>query len=98
MCGCSEQKYLYSPAVVNVNENVPSVSMVLDLNLPADTTVWGMSSRLVQVTVVPTLTLSSFGSKTKLSMWTATSSARARRAGRKRAAAMAREKVEPKLR
>ena len=51
MCGCSEQKYLYSPAAVNVNEKVPSVSIVFDRNLPAQTTVCGMSSRLVQVTV-----------------------------------------------
>ena len=36
---------------MNVNEKVPSVSIVFDLNLPAHTTVCGMSSRLVQVTV-----------------------------------------------
>src|ERR1700710_322280 len=77
MCGCSEQKYLYSPAAVNVNAKVPSVSMVFDLNLPAQTTVWGMSSRLVHVTVWPTFTLSCCGWKTKLSICTANGSAAA---------------------
>src|SRR5256885_6330947 len=72
--------------------------MVFDLNLPAATTVCGMSSRFFQVTVVPTFTFSSLGSKVKLSILTVVSSARARPEGRKRAAAMAREKVEPKLR
>src|SRR6185369_17860620 len=75
ICGCSEQKYLYSPGAVNVNEKAPSVSMVFDLNLPAHTTVWGMSSRLVQVTVWPTLTVSCAGSNTKLSMCTANGAA-----------------------
>jgi len=65
-----------------VNVKVPSVSMVLDLNLPTHTTVWGMSSRLVQVTVWPTFTVSCAGTNTKLSMCTATSSARAAPAGR----------------
>src|SRR3954469_7146355 len=75
MCGCSEQKYLYSPAAVNVNAKVPSVSMVFERNFPAQTTVWGMSSRLVQVTVWPTFTESWAGAKTKLSMCTASGSA-----------------------
>src|SRR5262249_14036595 len=47
--------------------------MAFDLNLPADTTVWGMSSRLVQVTVSPTFTVSSGGEKVKLSIITWTS-------------------------
>src|ERR1700737_2333244 len=55
---------------MNVNEKVPSVSMVFDRNLPAATTVCGMSSRLVQVTVVPTFTVSCAGSKVKLSIIT----------------------------
>ena len=71
---------------MNVNEKVPSVSIVFDLNLPAHTTVWGMSSRLVQVTVWPTFTVSWAGSNTKLSMCTAKgtleSSARAVPTGR----------------
>src|SRR6266851_5710636 len=75
MCGCSEQKYLKSPAVAKVNEKVPSVSIVFDLNLPADTTVWGMSSRLVQVTVSPTFTLISVGAEVILSIDTVTVSA-----------------------
>ena len=70
MCGCSEQKYLYSPAAVKVNEKVPSVSIAFDLNLPADTTVCGMSSWLLQVTVSPTFTVSSAGLKVKLSIVT----------------------------
>src|SRR4051795_6947562 len=58
-----------------------------------------MSSRFFQVTVVPTFTFSSLGSKVKLSILTVVaSSALARPEGRKRAAAMAREKVEPKPR
>src|SRR6185369_6277047 len=75
MCGCSEQKYLYVPGVVNVKENLPSVSMTLERKLLADTTVCGMSSSLVQVTVVPALTFSSCGPKVKLPILTATSSA-----------------------
>src|SRR6201991_818294 len=77
ICGCSEQKYLYSPGAVKLNEKVPSVSMVFDLNLPAHTTVWGMSWRLVQVTVWPTFTVSCCGWKTKLSICTANGSAAA---------------------
>src|SRR6266702_2013940 len=46
--------------------------MVFDRNLPAETTVCGMSSRLVQVTVVPTFTVSWAGSKVKLSICTST--------------------------
>jgi hypothetical protein len=47
-----------------------SVSIVFDLNLPAETTVCGMSSRFFQVTVVPTFTVSCAGSKVKLSIIT----------------------------
>ena len=32
MCGCSEQKYLYSPAAVKVKEKVLSVSIAFDRN------------------------------------------------------------------
>jgi hypothetical protein len=39
MCGCSEQKYLKVPGVVNVNENFPSVSMTFERNAFGDTTV-----------------------------------------------------------
>ena len=53
---------------MKVNEKLSSVSSVFDLNLPADTTVCGMSSWLFQVTVSPTFTFSSVGSKVKLSI------------------------------
>ena len=32
MYGCSEQKYWYTPGVVNVNEKLSSVSSAFDLN------------------------------------------------------------------
>ena len=32
MCGCKAQKYAKLPGVVNVNENLSSVSSALDLN------------------------------------------------------------------
>src|ERR1044072_1083175 len=53
ICGCKEQKYLYVPGVVNVNENLSSLSSGFDLKLLGDTTVCGISSWLVHVTVVP---------------------------------------------
>src|SRR6201992_4329391 len=90
ICGCSEQKYLYSPAEVKVKEKVPSVSIAFDRNLPAETTVCGMSSWLVQVTVSPTFTFSSAGEKVKLSMVTLSSWAWANPGCRRRAAASAR--------
>src|SRR5580692_9025655 len=69
--GWIEQKYGYSPALVNVNENFSSVSSTLDLNtLSVLTTVCGMSSRLTQVTVAPTATVIAAGPKTKLSIFT----------------------------
>src|ERR1043166_7153915 len=47
------------------------VSRTLDLNTPSVlTTVWGISSRLVQTTVVPTETVSVCGPKLKLSIFT----------------------------
>src|SRR6266851_2635264 len=83
--------------------------MVFDRNLPAATTVCGMSSRLVQVTVVPTFTVSCAGSKVKLSIITLVSStlafstlassARAKLACRIMTAAMARPRfLRPRLR
>ena len=53
-----------------MKENRSSVSMTLDLKVcwSLDTTVWGISSWLIQVTVVPTLTVSASGPKTKLSI------------------------------
>src|SRR6201992_4068958 len=89
ICGCSEQKYLYSPAEVKVKEKVPSVSIAFDLNFPAETTVCGMSSWLVQVTVSPTFSFSSAGVKVKLSIVTLVSSARAPPRYSERAAAIA---------
>jgi hypothetical protein len=48
-----------------------SVSRTLDLNTPSVlTTVWGISSWLIHVTVVPTDTLSVSGPKLKLSILT----------------------------
>src|ERR1700745_3726412 len=66
-----EQKYGYVPALAKVNENFSSVSSTLDLNtLSVLTIVWGMSSRFVQVTVVPTATVKAAGPKLKLSTFT----------------------------
>src|ERR1700704_3186103 len=56
---------------MKVNENFSSVSSTLDLKtLSSLTTVCGMSSRLVHVTVVPTATVSVAGPKLKLSIFT----------------------------
>src|SRR3954468_4081622 len=71
MCGCSEQKQSYSPGVLNVNEKRPSVSRALerkDRSLAA--MVCGMSSSLIQVTVVPAVTVSVGGENVKLSTCT----------------------------
>src|SRR5260370_35468260 len=66
-----EQKYGYVPALSKVNENFSSVSSTLDLNtLSSLTTVWGISSRFVHVTVVPAATVSAAGPKLKLSIFT----------------------------
>jgi len=55
----------------NVYENVSSVSSAFDLNvLSSATTVCGMSSRFVQVTLVPGATVSDAGPKVKLSILT----------------------------
>src|SRR5262249_32762448 len=76
MCGCKEQKYWYVPGVVNVNENLSSLSRAFDLKLMVvDVTVCGMSSSLVQVTVVPDFTFNSCGPKVKFPIFTETSSA-----------------------
>src|SRR5262252_5340535 len=79
MCGCSEQKYSKVPGVVNVKENLSSVSSAFERKAPADVdvTVWGMSSSLVQVTVVPAFTVIRCGAKVKLSIFTSSSAARA---------------------
>src|ERR1700746_2465255 len=69
--GWMEQKYGYVPALAKVNENFSSGSSTLDLNtLSVLTTVCGISSRLVQVTVVPTATVRVAGPKLKLSTFT----------------------------
>src|SRR4029077_2244931 len=69
--GWMEQKYGYVPALAKVNENFSSVSNTLDLNtLSVLTIVCGISSRLVQVTVVPTGTVKVAGPKLKLSTFT----------------------------
>src|SRR5262249_38451458 len=58
MCGCKEQKYSYVPGVVNVNENLSLVSSAFDLkSLLLEATVCGMSSSLIQMTVVPAFTV-----------------------------------------
>src|SRR6202051_1753288 len=70
-----EQKYSYVPGLLKVNENFSSVSSTLDLNvLSVLTAVCGISSRFVQVTVVPTATFSSAGPKLKLSIFTSVAS------------------------
>src|SRR5713226_9846407 len=69
--GWIEQKYGYDPALLKVKENFSSVSSTLDLKTPSVlTTVCGMSSRLVHVTVVPTGIVSVSGPKLKLSIFT----------------------------
>src|SRR5258706_9632140 len=66
-----EQKYGYVPALSKVNENFSSVSSTLDLNtFSVLTIVWGISSRFVHVTVVPTATVRVAGPKLKLSTFT----------------------------
>src|SRR6266851_7934427 len=76
MCGCREQKYSYAPGVVNVNENLSPVSSAFDLNsLAFEATVCGISSSLVQVTVVPAFTVMPCGAKVKLSIFTSVSAA-----------------------
>src|ERR1700730_2988477 len=70
-----EQKYSYVPGLLKVNENFSSVSSTLDLNvLSVLTAVCGISSRFVQVTVVPTGTFNSAGPKLKLSIFTSVAS------------------------
>src|ERR1700745_42752 len=69
--GWMEQKYGYVPGLAKVKENFSSVSSTLDLNtLSVLTIVWGISSRFVQVTVVPTATVRVAGPKLKLSTFT----------------------------
>src|SRR5215469_4792722 len=70
-----EQKYEYVPAFVKVNKNLSSVSRALDLNALGSselTTVCGISSRLIHVTVVPAATVKVTGEKLKLSILTST--------------------------
>src|SRR6516165_3304729 len=83
ICGCREQKYSYSPGVVNVNENLSFVSSAFDLKtFLLEVTVWGMSSSLVQVTVVPAFTVRRWGAKAKLSMFTSVAVVCAEAAGK----------------
>src|SRR6266403_1265107 len=70
--GCIVQKYSYSPGAAKVCEKVSSVSSAADLNFPSfSRTVCGLSSALIQVTVVPGATTSIGGVKLKLSIFTA---------------------------
>src|SRR4029077_6873958 len=72
MRGCIEQKYWYSPGAVKVWEKVSSVSRAADLNFPSfSRTLCGVSSSLVQLTVVPGATTKAGGVKLKLSIRTA---------------------------
>ena len=61
-----EQKYEYVPTFVKVNENLSSVSNALDLNTLGSSelmTVCGRSSRLINVTGVPTVIVKFAGEK-----------------------------------
>src|SRR5580704_12177327 len=88
MYGCSEQKYWYTPGVVNVNEKLSSVSSAFDLNsLLEEATVCGVSSALSQATVVPAFTVTRAGEKAKLSISTLLSGACAEITGKLIAAA-----------
>src|SRR5215470_213000 len=74
--GWIEQKYSNSPGAVKVCENVSSVSSAADLNFPSfSRTECGLSSSLVQVTVVPGGTTNVGGVKLKLSIFTAVAAA-----------------------
>src|SRR5579864_4237863 len=78
MCGWTEQKYLYVPGLSKVKEKLSPVSSGGDLNSPfgsAASTVCGSSSRLVQVTLPPTGTVSVAGENRKSSIVTALPSA-----------------------
>src|SRR4029077_5237994 len=71
MRGCIEQKYSFSPGAVKVWEKVSSVSTAADLNFPSfSRTLCGVSSALVQVTVVPGATTKAGGVKVKSSIRT----------------------------
>src|SRR4051812_21737711 len=71
MCGWIEQKYPNCPGLANVNENFSPVSSTFDLKTPSfETTVWGMSSPLVHVTVVPGFTVTVAWLKVKFPIWT----------------------------
>src|SRR5574340_1729288 len=72
-----EQKDVEVPGLVNWYENLSSVSSGLDLkvDLSSLTTVCGMSSRLIQITVEPAGTVVVAGAKEKLSMVTARAAA-----------------------
>src|SRR3984893_12319304 len=80
--GCSEQKYSYSPGAAKGWEKVSSVSSAPDLHFPSfSRTVCGLSSALIQVTVVPGATTKIGGVKLKLSIRTAAGFAAARTIG-----------------
>src|SRR6188474_2185456 len=69
--GWIEQKYSYAPGASKRRENCSSVSSTRDLNFCSVlTTLWGTSSRFVQVMVVPTGTDAVGGLKLKLSITT----------------------------
>src|SRR6478736_5021405 len=72
------QKYSTVPAVEKVCENLSLVSSALERNLSSfSETRCGMSSALIQVTVVPALTVKVGGSNVKFAILTWASTARA---------------------
>src|SRR5271168_1061440 len=80
--GWIEQKYSYVQAFANVYVNFSSVSSTLDLNTPSVlTTVCGISSRFVHVTVVPTGIVNASGPNLKLSIFTSITAAGVAAAG-----------------
>ena len=64
--GCIEQIYLYTPALVNVKDQVSSWSSAGERNRPsALVTVCGSPSRFFHVTFAPTGTVIAMGEKSK---------------------------------
>src|SRR3954453_19344686 len=69
--GCSVHVYRIFPALVGVNEYVPSLPKLSDENLaapPVVVTLWSTSSLLTHVTFWPTLTVWSLGSNEMLAI------------------------------
>jgi hypothetical protein len=90
MCGCTEQKYSYVPAVVKVKENFSAVSSAFDLNSwVLEVTVCGVSSWLIQVTVVPAFMVMRCGLKLNWSITISVPAACAEKASKLAAASVA---------